>query len=107
MDITPKQLKLKLSKLKAKLKLRKKLRLKCKRANKKAIRNSKKSFATTKSFNDKTNDFIPEINHVRNPDAVLYLLLKNKGKLPLSTKGGVITYKEWMKYRFDEVRRRI
>ena len=70
--------------------------LKLKKIRKKALRNSKKAFATTKSFNDNTNDFIPEIDHIRNPDAVLYLRLKNNGKLPLTTKGSIVTYKQWI-----------
>ena len=85
----------------------KKYDLKIKRIRKKALRNSKKSFATTKSFNDSTNDFIPEIEHIRNPYAVLYLRLKNDGKLPLTTKGKPITYKQWIDMRIEDIRKRI
>ena len=75
--------------------------LKLKRIRKKAERNASKCFATTKSFNNRKNDFIPEVDEVRNPDAVMYLQLKNKGMLTLKKKKP-ISYKEWQKELMDK-----
>lgn len=62
----------------------------------KAFRNSEKSYATTKSFNDKNNKF--EIPHevVKNPDAKTYIQLKNLGKIKTNEEGKAISYKQWM-----------
>ena len=83
-----------------------KTELKAKRILKKTTRNENKRSVTTKSFNDKTNDFVPKVEQLRNPDAVLYLRLKNSGKLPLK-KGEVITYKDWISGKFDKIRKAI
>ena len=68
--------------------------LKLERIRKKSLRNSNKSFSTTKSFNNKNNDFVPELKQDRNPDAILYLQLKNKKLLKVED-GKVISYKKW------------
>lgn len=62
----------------------------------KASRNSKKTYATTKSFNNKNNKF--EIPHevVKNPDAKTYLQLKNLGKIKTNKEGKPISYEKWM-----------
>ena len=88
------ELKLKLSNLKTKLKQKRKLKLKLVRIRKKALRNSKKAFATTKSFNDKTNDFVPQVKQVHDVDIKLYQRLKAIGKVSKS-----VTYKEWLKFK--------
>ena len=85
--------------------------LKDARILKKAKRNSKKRYATTKSFNDRGNDFIPEVKQTRNPDVVLYGRLKSAGKLPnrkgVIGKQRVVTFKEWLDGQWDEIRKRI
>jgi len=80
--------------------------LKLKRATMKANRNEKKRAVTTKSFNDKKNNFIPEVKQERNPDAVLYLQLKNSKNLSMIGKK-VVTYKQWQEIKMKEVMKRV
>lgn len=74
--------------------IKKSQELKLKRIRRKSKRNEKKQFATTKSFNKKDNNFVPDSKEERNSDAVLYLGLKNKGMLRI-VKGEPITFKQW------------
>jgi len=80
--------------------------LKSKRATMKAKRNENKKSVTTKSFNDRHNNFIPEFKQERNPDAVLYLQLKNAKKLSMIGKK-VVTYKQWQEIKMKEVMKRV
>lgn len=84
-------------------KIKKKAENKLVRIRKKALKNENKCYATTKSFNDRNNDFepMPEKNKDKNPDARTYLQLKNRKQLPTNKKGVMISYKKWMDIILD------
>ena len=87
-------------------KIEKAQELKSKRIATKANRNERKRSVTTKSFNDRNNSFIPEVKQERNPDAVLYLQLKNSKKLSMIGEK-VMTYKQWQETKMKEVMKRV
>ena len=76
------------------------------RKNRKALRNTSKRNVTTKSFNKRGNDFTPTVKAERNPDAVLYQQLNNKGLLPKDEKGNNITYKKWQEEKLKDALKR-
>lgn len=67
----------------------------------KAARNKNKCFASTKSFNNRNNKFVPEKKQLKSKS--LYSLLSHYNKLPL-IKDVEISFKKWSENRFKTVK---
>jgi len=77
-----------------------------KRIGLKALRNGNKRFATTKSFNDSSNDFRPDMpKHKKDPNAETYLKLRRKHDLKYQyaeDKKDFMSYEKWLNLKLKK-----